>query len=183
MPRTIPTIYTTRIRPLDFVDMPADFEVHNAPRPLYGSHVTTDNAFGPFAPLEMATVAKTRFVANGDFFRGVYYAAIDPADEYADEWREQNARLDAARLVFVTPDHIAQATRSTEDGQNRAAQAEALEWNTAKIDRYFVDQYFALVSRTNDADALNDHPVSVALRELTGDRHVDDFATLEPDAA
>lgn len=62
-------------------EVPATWEIYNAPRPLYGSYSKT---------------------WQGDFICGIFYAGIDPADEYADNWRKENASLDAKQLIFVT---------------------------------------------------------------------------------
>lgn len=62
-------------------EVPAHWEIYNAPRPLYGSYSKT---------------------WQGDFICGIFYAGIDPADEMADTWRNENASLDAKHLIFVT---------------------------------------------------------------------------------
>lgn len=62
-------------------EVPAHWEIYNAPRPLYGSYSKT---------------------WQGDFICGVFYAGIDPADEMADTWRQHNAQDDARQLLFVT---------------------------------------------------------------------------------
>lgn len=55
------------------------WEIWNAPRPIYG-HVQW----------------------TGEFRHGVFYAGIDPDEEYADKWRRENISLDAWKLEYVT---------------------------------------------------------------------------------
>jgi hypothetical protein len=38
---------------------------------------------------------------RGEFVRGIFYGAIDPELDYADEYRRRADELDAGRLVFV----------------------------------------------------------------------------------
>jgi hypothetical protein len=58
--------------------IPAGWEVWNAPRPLFGS-----------------------LCWEGEFRRGVHYAAIDPADEWATRWARRNEQLDGWRLEWL----------------------------------------------------------------------------------
>lgn len=58
--------------------------VHNAPRPLFGTHAW-----------------------EGPFRAGCFYAAIDPADPNAERWESENLRLDARRVELVTNDDVA----------------------------------------------------------------------------
>jgi hypothetical protein len=58
---------------------PEGWEVYNAPRPLEGTTIWM-----------------------GKFIGGIFFAAIDPADPDADLWREENRRLAAVRLEFVS---------------------------------------------------------------------------------
>lgn len=60
-------------------DIPQNWPIHNAPRPLYGQKTW-----------------------QGDFVHGVFYAAIDPTDKDSD-WRiKSNEALDAYELIFMT---------------------------------------------------------------------------------
>jgi len=43
---------------------------------------------------------------QGEFITGVFYGAIDPENEFADENRERARRLDVARLVFIGRDEV-----------------------------------------------------------------------------
>lgn len=60
-----------------------DAEIYNAPRPF------------------PATVNW-----QGDFICGVFYGAIAPTNEFADENRERALRLDATRLVWVSREEV-----------------------------------------------------------------------------
>lgn len=39
---------------------------------------------------------------QGEFIHGIFYGAIDPSDEFADENRTRAKQLDASRLMFVS---------------------------------------------------------------------------------
>lgn len=67
-------------------DIPQDWPIHNAPRPLYGTQTW-----------------------QGDFVHGVFYAAIDPADEFAPGWLTRNEDLDAYELVYMTREQAIEA--------------------------------------------------------------------------
>lgn len=71
---------TTHARP---ADIPADWRIFNAPRPLYGDKYW-----------------------RGEFIKGVFYAAVDPASPDAKTHVELNASLDADELVYVTEDML-----------------------------------------------------------------------------
>ena len=51
------------------------------------------NAARPF-PCHQAT--------QGEFIHGVFYGLIDPAQDYADEYRKRAEELDASLMVFIT---------------------------------------------------------------------------------
>ena len=74
---------------------PAGWEIYNAPRPLYGT-VTSDSDGENYGACTW----------QGDFISGVHYAAIDPNDPDADRLREENRKLDATRLVWVTQETV-----------------------------------------------------------------------------
>lgn len=59
-------------------EAPEGWQIHNAPRPLFGTRTWV-----------------------GTFIHGIFYAAIDPADEYAQTWIKENSSLDAYNLEFV----------------------------------------------------------------------------------
>ena len=88
---TIPQVATIGTRPTttpDGTPIPAAWPIHNAPRPLYGTLCWQQ--------------PQTPFRAFGWFF-----AALDPADEWGNGQRgtshaEENRRLDARELVFVS---------------------------------------------------------------------------------
>lgn len=64
-------------------DVPAHWLIFNAPRPLHG----------------------TRFW-EGDFYHGIYYAAVDPADSLAATMIDSNAGLDGWLVQYVTMDDV-----------------------------------------------------------------------------
>ena len=59
--------------------IPKHWSVCNAPRPIMGTQTW-----------------------EGDFRHGIFYAAIDPADEFVKMNLETNRKLDAYELVFYT---------------------------------------------------------------------------------
>lgn len=65
--------------------VPQDWPIHNAPRPLYGQKLW-----------------------QGDFFHGIFYAAIDPADEYSPGFVKENDRNDAYELVYLAREQAIQ---------------------------------------------------------------------------
>jgi len=65
------------------VEVGPDWEIWNAPRPLYG-HLSW---YGPF-------------------LSGLLYSAIDPNGDYAEEYREFNRRNDARLLQWVTMEEV-----------------------------------------------------------------------------
>lgn len=67
-------------------EAPEGWEIYNAPRPLFG----TQNSDGKVHTWE------------GEFISGIFYAAINPDDTDADMWREENEKLHATRLEYVT---------------------------------------------------------------------------------
>ena len=72
--------------------VPADWLIFNTARPLMGSHY-------PGSEDERATW-------TGDFHRGVFYAAVDPADPNADMWIRENNKQDAALCIWKTADEV-----------------------------------------------------------------------------
>ncbi len=46
--------------------------------------------------------------AQGEFIHGVFYGAIDPLADCADEYRKRAGELDASRMVFVEQDIVEQ---------------------------------------------------------------------------
>lgn len=64
-------------------DIPAHWEVYNAPRPMYGHE---------------------RW--QGDFRHGIFYVAIDPEGDYADEYRQRTLQNDGHLCVWVTRDEV-----------------------------------------------------------------------------
>ena len=60
------------------IDVPEHWEIWNAARPLYG-HVNW----------------------RGTFLSGVFYVAIDPEGDYADEYRERTQRLDGYLITYL----------------------------------------------------------------------------------
>lgn len=71
---------TTQPRP---AEIEPTWRIFNAPRPLYGDKLW-----------------------RGDFIKGVFYAAVNPAGPDADVKVELNASLDADELVYVTEDML-----------------------------------------------------------------------------
>lgn len=67
------------------------WEVWNASRPLLG----TERPSGAWAGSEGA-------IMEPRCAEGVFYAAIDPADSFADRFRSRNVDLDGGVLVMVT---------------------------------------------------------------------------------
>ena len=65
----------------DFLD--GKIELWNAPRPLYGTETY-----------------------KGEFSHGVFYAVVKPDDENAERWREENRRLNAWQVEFVSTGQI-----------------------------------------------------------------------------
>lgn len=66
-------------------EAPKGWEIYNAPRPLFG---TRDG--------------DKVYTWEGEFISGIFYAAINPDDPDAEMWREENEKLHATRLEFVT---------------------------------------------------------------------------------
>ncbi len=69
-------------------DIPENWELWNAPRPIYGAREW-----------------------SGDFGHGCFYAAIDPDDEFAERWRQNNIDLDAWKIEYVTEDEAVQMVK------------------------------------------------------------------------
>ena len=59
--------------------IPEGWPIYNAPRPLYGEPTWT-----------------------GDFIHGIFYAAVDPADDYGARFIQCNTNLDAWQLEWVS---------------------------------------------------------------------------------
>ena len=74
--------------------VPATADIFNAPRPLFGS---LDN--------EMPLTWKS------DFITGIFYAAVTQEDDLRSNWMEQNRRLAATRLVFITEEQAKDMVR------------------------------------------------------------------------
>ncbi len=74
-------------------DVPENWWVFNAPRPLYGSLCECKD--GPKA-----------FTWQGEFQFGIFYAAVDPQDPYARMWLAENFSLRATLLHYITPNDI-----------------------------------------------------------------------------
>lgn len=72
---------TTLLRILDSrpADVPADWLIFNAPRPLYGHKCW-----------------------EGEFRSGRHYAAIDPADSWGKNYIEETIRLDGYLVEYIT---------------------------------------------------------------------------------
>ena len=89
---TIPQVAVIGERPThtpEGVEIPAGWPIHNAPRPLYGNLTWVQ----PQAP----------FRSFGWFFAATDPAAPDERDaRYNAEYVEENRRLDARELVFVS---------------------------------------------------------------------------------
>lgn len=66
-------------RDLELPELPDGAEIYNAPRP-FPAH---QNWQGPF-------------------IHGIFYGAIFPSEEFANENRKRTIRLDASRLVFIS---------------------------------------------------------------------------------
>jgi hypothetical protein len=80
-------VVRTDLRP---ADVPDDWVIFNAPRPMYGS-----------------------MTWQGDWCRGIYYAAVDPAEpEALAECRRKNGEWDGRELVFVTEDEAISRMRA-----------------------------------------------------------------------
>lgn len=78
---------TIRIIGTRSINAPEGWEVYNAPRPLYASS-------------DPETGKRVEWI--GDFRHGTLYAAIDPNDPDAEMWREENRRLDAVRIEWIS---------------------------------------------------------------------------------
>lgn len=61
----------------------ADWIIFNAPRPLYGD-----------------------VVGKGEFLYGIFYAAVNPNGDFAEQLCRENLRLDAVVCKYVTMDEI-----------------------------------------------------------------------------
>jgi len=66
-------------------EAPEGWEIYNAPRPIFGTITDT----GPTT-------------WQGEFISGIFYAAINPDDDEAEMWREENRKLHATKLQYVT---------------------------------------------------------------------------------
>jgi hypothetical protein len=64
-------------------DIPEEWEIHNAARPIVGTETW-----------------------RGPFIHGIFYAAVDPESKFADSHRKRNAELDATELHFVDADSL-----------------------------------------------------------------------------
>jgi hypothetical protein len=106
------TRHTRQTRP---ADIPADWPIYNAPRPLAGDRTWT-----------------------GDFLTGRFYAAVDPAGPYAEEYTRRNVQNDAARLEYITPEEWDQAVTAY-----GATMAEEYGIDLADFDRADVESSFA----------------------------------------
>ena len=62
-------------------DIPADWTIWNAPRPLYGQKNWT-----------------------GDFISGRFYSATDPSDPFSEGFERENRRNDAVILAYIMPE-------------------------------------------------------------------------------
>lgn len=71
------------------------WEVWNAPRPICGTHAPS----GEYAGGRGA-------IPNVPGSRGVFWAAIDPADTFAERFRVRNLSLDARRVVVLTDEAV-----------------------------------------------------------------------------
>jgi hypothetical protein len=81
--------------------LPAGWIVFNAARPLAGSLIEADSD----RALASGMVPN---VWTGVFISGVFYAAVDPADDDAQQWIDQNRNLDARVLKWIpVADHRA----------------------------------------------------------------------------
>lgn len=82
------------IRP---VEAPEGWTIFNAPRPLFGSlHPVTEDAV----------------TWTGDFATGRLYAAVSPTDELRHKWLQQNKRLAAVVLHYISEDEAKQMART-----------------------------------------------------------------------
>ena len=80
---------TVRVSGIDTRTIPIEWTIYNAPRPLYGS-----------------------ICWQGDFCKGVFYAAVDPADPDAAWMVRRNEELDADVLHYVTEEQAFQGGRA-----------------------------------------------------------------------
>lgn len=97
------------------VNLPNDWIVMNAPRPLLGS--------------------KT---AEGDFVTGRFYAAIDPKDSMAKKYIEENIKLDARLLVVVSRDtqmDVAMHGNEYRDKYMQRDPVERYEWLATPLEK------------------------------------------------
>lgn len=86
MSNKIPVVVVVGERPSHTPDgqpIPSTWPIYNITRPLYG-HLTWQNSNPPFRSY------------------GWFFAAIDPNGEYASAYTEDNRRLDARQLEFVS---------------------------------------------------------------------------------
>ncbi len=70
--------------------IPADWVIHNAPRPLNGSQGSDGK------PLTW----------DGEFVAGIHYAAINPTDPYAADDTRANGENNAALVAWVSDDEV-----------------------------------------------------------------------------
>jgi len=70
-------------RDLGLPEIPKEWEIYNAARP-FPAHKTW----------------------QGEFLHGIFYGAIDPDEEYADEYRKRAKELDASRLTFISRESV-----------------------------------------------------------------------------
>lgn len=97
---TKPVIFTTAPRP---EDIPADWVVFNAPRPIYGHKCW-----------------------EGEYNAGTFYAAIDMSDKWGEEYLKETLLLDGYPLQFITEEFQKEWVR-----EFYAQDKQTIEWMTA----------------------------------------------------
>lgn len=86
--------------------------IFNAPRPLYGHRTWT-----------------------GDFLAGIFYAEIDPAQDYAADYAKRNVELDAKVLKWIDEKTLRESVQSYYDREYPD--------HDIKVDEYTVNQIWA----------------------------------------
>jgi hypothetical protein len=112
-------------------DIPENWIVFNAPRPLFGTLITA--AGGPQAGCTWI----------GDFVTGRLYAAVDPEDEDAQRWIDENRSLAAVILVYVSQEELDQRVDEWAVGYAKKYNLDLTEFDRSEI----VDAYWGAYKR------------------------------------
>ena len=127
--------YTTGERP---AGIPAEWLIWNAPRPLSGSPRPDGQEYAEW---------------EGEWLRGRFYAATNPADPQFGLRNLENLQLDAKLVVFTTEAHMVETARAETLAEYGEAGTKALAvWPEERIRGYFLDQF--LTEHFNDTQEV-----------------------------